>query len=46
MLRMKKTQSELTIAYLKEQTEYIQDQFNKIRNLVEDGLSWLECEFN
>ena len=31
-----KAQSELTNVYRKEQTEYIQNQINKIRNLVED----------
>ena len=36
----KKAQSEVTNAYLKEQTEYIQDQINKkIGNLVEDKQS-------
>ena len=34
--KLKKTQSELTNAYLKEQTDYIQDQINKIRDSVED----------
>ena len=34
--KLKKTQTEITNTYLKEQTEYIQDQINKIRNSVED----------
>ena len=33
------TQSELTNAYLKEQTDYIQDQINKIRDSVEERQS-------
>ena len=35
----KKVQSGLINAYLKEQTEYIQDQINKIRHSVEDRQS-------
>ena len=34
--KLKKAQSELTNAYMKEQIEYIQDQVNKIRHSVED----------
>ena len=34
-----KAQNELTHIYLKEQTEYIQNQINKIRDLVEDRQS-------
>ena len=34
--KLKKAQSELNNAYLKEQTEYIQNQINKIRNSAED----------
>ena len=37
--KRKKAQSELKKTYLKEQTEYIQDQMNKIRDSVEDRLS-------
>ena len=36
---LKKAQSELNIAYPKEQTEYILDQINKIRDLIEDRQS-------
>ena len=39
--KLKKIQSELTSAYLKEQTEYIQDQINKIQHSVEDRQSWI-----
>ena len=39
--KIKKAQSELTNAYVKEQTEYIQDKINKVRNLVEDRHSWI-----
>ena len=39
--KVKKAQSELTNAYLKEQTEYIQEQINKIRHSVEDEQSWI-----
>ena len=39
--KLKKAQSELTNAYLEEQTEYIQDLMNKIRHLFEDRLSWI-----
>ena len=35
-LKLKKTQNELTNIYLKEQTEYMQNQINKIRDSVED----------
>ena len=38
-LELKKAQNELTNIYLKEQTEYIQNQINKIRHLIEDILS-------
>ena len=37
--KLKKTQSKLTSVYLKEQTEYIQDRINKIRDSVEDRQS-------
>ena len=39
--KFKKAQSELTSAYLKEQTEYIQNQINKIRHSVEEKQSWI-----
>ena len=35
--KLKKTQNELTNVYLKEQTEYIQNQINKIRDSVEQS---------
>ena len=35
-LKLKKAQNELTHVYLKEQTEYIQNQINKIRDSVEN----------
>ena len=38
-LKLKKTQNELANIYLKEQTEYIQNQIDKIRNSVEDRQS-------
>ena len=38
-LKLKKAQNELANIYLKEQTEYIQNQINKIKDLVEDGQS-------
>ena len=38
-LKLKKTQNELAKIYLKEQTEYIQNQLHKIRDLVEDRQS-------
>ena len=37
--KLKKSQNELTNVYLKEQTEYIQNQINKIRNSVEERQS-------
>ena len=37
--KLKKAQNELTNIYLKEQTEYIQNQINKIRDSVEDRQS-------
>ena len=37
--KLKKAQNELTNVYLKEQTEYVQNQINKIRNSVEDRQS-------
>ena len=37
--KLKKAQIELAKAYLKEQTEFIQDQINKIRTVVEDRQS-------
>ena len=39
--KLKKAQSKLTSTYLKEQTECIQNQINKIRNSVEDRQSWI-----
>ena len=36
---VKKAQNELASIYLKEQTEYIQNQIDKIKNLVEDRQS-------
>ena len=41
-LKLKKAQNELANIYLKEQTEYIQNQINKIRDLVEDRQSRIE----
>ena len=38
-LKLKKAQNELAHIYLKEQTEYIQNQIDKIRDLVEDRQS-------
>ena len=38
-LKFKKAQDEFTNIYLKEQTEYMQNQIYKIRNLVEDRQS-------
>ena len=38
-LKLKKAQNELANIYLKEQTEYIQNQIDKIRNSVEDRQS-------
>ena len=38
-LKLKKAQNELANIYLKEQTEYIQNKINKIRDLVEDRQS-------
>ena len=38
-LNLKKAQNELTNIYLKEQTEYVQNQIDKIRDSVEDGQS-------
>ena len=38
-LKLKKAQNELASIYLKEQTEYIQNQIDKIRNSVEDRQS-------
>ena len=38
-LKLKKAQYQLAVIYLKEQTEYIQNQINKIRNSVEDKQS-------
>ena len=35
-LKLKKAQNKLANIYLKEQTEYIQNQNNKFRNLIED----------
>ena len=38
-LKLKKAQNELANIYLKKQTEYIQNQINKIRDSVEDKQS-------
>ena len=38
-LKLKKAQNELANIYLKEQTEYIQNQIDKIRDSVEDRQS-------
>ena len=38
-LKIKKAQNELANIYLKEQTKYIQNQIDKIRDLVEDRQS-------
>ena len=38
-LKLKKAQNELANIYVKEQTEYIQNQINKIRDVVEDRQS-------
>ena len=38
-LKLKKTQNELANIYLKEQTEYIQNQIDKIRDTVKDRQS-------
>ena len=37
--KLKKAQNELANIYLKEETEYIKNQINKIRDLVEDRQS-------
>ena len=39
-LKLKNVQIELAHIYLKEQIEYIQNQINKIRDLVEDRIAW------
>ena len=39
VLKLKKALNELANIYLKEQTEYIQNQINKIRDWVEDKQS-------
>ena len=38
-LKLKKAQNELVYIYLKEQTEYIQNQIDKIRDSVENRQS-------
>ena len=38
--KLKKAQNEFTNIYLKEQTEYIQNQINKIRDSVESRIAW------
>ena len=38
-LKLKKAQNELASIYLKEQTEYVQNQIDKIRDSVEDRQS-------
>ena len=40
VLKLKKAQNELANIYLKEQTEYIQNQIDKIRDSVEDRIAW------
>ena len=43
MPKLKKAQNELARIYLKEQTEYVQNQIDKIRDSVEDrqpGIAW------
>ena len=47
--KLKKAQNELTNLYLKEQIEYMQNQINKIRDLVKDrhldsiaNFKWIE----
>ena len=40
-LKLKKAQNEFANIYLKEQTEYIQNQIDKIRDSVEDKQSWI-----
>ena len=43
-MKLKKTQNELPNTYLKEQTEYIQNQIDKIRDSVEDRQSRIAWE--
>ena len=40
-LILKKAQNEIASIYIKEQTEYIQNQIDKIRDSVEDRQSWI-----
>ena len=39
--KLKKAQSELTNAYLEEQTEYIWDEINKNRHSLDDRQFWI-----
>ena len=43
-LKLEKAQYQLAGIYLKEQTEYIQNQIDKIRDSVEDGQSRIACK--
>ena len=43
-LKLKKAQNELASIYLKEQTEYVQNQIDKIRDSVEDRQSRIACQ--
>ena len=48
-LKLKKAKNELASIYLKEQTEYIQNQIDKIRDSVEDRqfrIAWQTINFN
>ena len=42
--KLKKALNELASIYLKEQTKYIQNQIDKIRDSVEDRQSRIDCE--
>ena len=44
VVKLKKTQYQLTGIYLKEQTEYIQNQIDNIRDSVEDRQSRIACK--
>ena len=43
-IKLKRAQDQLTGIYLKEQTEYIQNQIDKIRDSVEDRQSRIACQ--
>ena len=43
-LKLKTTQYQLAVIYIKEQTEYIQNQIDKIRDSVEDRQSRIACQ--